>query len=810
MAMNMDAILNLRANVDGANKIVELNRGLMAVEGTAKGVTGAMRGMTGAAAGLSGALGALAPLASVAGLVGLAKGALDAGDRMHDLAQSTGVSVEALARFKKAAAVSGTDIDAVSKALVKLSKTMLDAGTGNKQQAAAFKALGISVTDSNGQLKSADTVMLQIADRFKAMPDGALKTALALKFFGRAGAEMIPLLDMGGAAIDKLSVKMTTAFADKADAYKDKLAVLSGKVGALGADLLIALLPALDKITDAVTAGIDAFNKLPDPVKNFAISGAAVAIAWGPTVSILRGAIGVFAALTTAQVAAGAAAAGATPRVLALRSALGGLLKFGTITVVIDLVVKGLSNLFSTYAEIEKLRNRKAAGGAAFLFAGSTQEEVIKQRAIANQVIQNETKTKNELNSPKSRLLQIANVGGALNAFGGNLPTSSSAYEREQLANARIKSAQSVLSLDPSKFKKATKLTENNFDLSALESGGGEKKKKKAKDRDSQLPEIEAANGLYRSQETIKARIARAEFDQNTAEKLRLEYIGRGVQLLADAAAIQREKIPLVEKEAKLRHVQDQLVASKNEYDRNLYLFQKQAIDSLPSYLSGLESIAAGYSKTLEYAQRLTDEQQKQKGLSEGIAQTIGGGMASAFDALIAGSEGFGDSLRKIASGVLKDIAKQLLQIYVINTAISAISNIFGPKTGGFLPGVKFNASIFSGPSLLNANGNVYGMNGIVPFAQGGIVTRPTMFPFAKGVGLMGEAGPEAIIPLKRGSDGKLGVSGGGTTNVVVNVDAKGSNVQGDNTQGAALGRVISQAVQAELIKQKRPGGLLG
>jgi lambda family phage tail tape measure protein len=56
------------------------------------------------------------------------------------------------------------------------------------------------------------------------------------------------------------------------------------------------------------------------------------------------------------------------------------------------------------------------------------------------------------------------------------------------------------------------------------------------------------------------------------------------------------------------------------------------------------------------------------------------------------------------------------------------------------------------------------------------------LFPFAKGTGLMGEAGPEAIIPLKRGRDGKLGVAGGGggTTNVVVNVDASGSSVEGD------------------------------
>jgi phage-related minor tail protein len=109
------------------------------------------------------------------------------------------------------------------------------------------------------------------------------------------------------------------------------------------------------------------------------------------------------------------------------------------------------------------------------------------------------------------------------------------------------------------------------------------------------------------------------------------------------------------------------------------------------------------------------------------------------------------------------------------------------------------------------AKGGVYAQNGIQPFARGGIVNGPTLFPFAKGIGLMGEAGPEAIMPLRRGRDGNLGVmsSGGGTTNVVVNVDASGSSVEGDQAQAKALGNAISAAVQSELVKQKRPGGLL-
>ena len=113
--------------------------------------------------------------------------------------------------------------------------------------------------------------------------------------------------------------------------------------------------------------------------------------------------------------------------------------------------------------------------------------------------------------------------------------------------------------------------------------------------------------------------------------------------------------------------------------------------------------------------------------------------------------------------------------------------------------------------TAFNAKGNVYAQNGIQKFARGGIIDQPTVFPFSKGIGLMGEAGPESIMPLKRGRDGKLGViaHGGGDTSVVVNVDASGSEVQGDDANAAALGRAISSAVTEEIAKQKRPGGLL-
>lgn len=163
-------------------------------------------------------------------------------------------------------------------------------------------------------------------------------------------------------------------------------------------------------------------------------------------------------------------------------------------------------------------------------------------------------------------------------------------------------------------------------------------------------------------------------------------------------------------------------------------------------------------------------------------------GIADAFTELaLTGKTSFADLTRSI----LADLAKIFMRMAVFEFLNFAF------------PGLKLKT---------NAVGNVYAQNGIQKFAMGGVVNKPTIFPFANGTGLMGEAGPEAIMPLQRAANGKLGViaSGGGSTSVVVNVDASGnSSVQGDQAQGKQLGLAVSAAVQAELIKQQRPGGLL-
>ena len=151
----------------------------------------------------------------------------------------------------------------------------------------------------------------------------------------------------------------------------------------------------------------------------------------------------------------------------------------------------------------------------------------------------------------------------------------------------------------------------------------------------------------------------------------------------------------------------------------------------------------------------------------EKIGQSIASGVSDNLTAAIQGTKSLGDA----AKSILNDLSSSLIKLGV-NTLLSKI-----PGFGGL-------------PSLL-------------PRANGGPVKKGGNF-------LVGEKGPELFVPKRSGTiipNDKL--AGGGSTNINVNIDASGSSVQGDEQQGKELGRVISAAIQSELIKQRRPGGLL-
>lgn len=140
-----------------------------------------------------------------------------------------------------------------------------------------------------------------------------------------------------------------------------------------------------------------------------------------------------------------------------------------------------------------------------------------------------------------------------------------------------------------------------------------------------------------------------------------------------------------------------------------------------------------------------------------GLSRSLGTGVRRAFDGVIFDGMRLSDAMRGLGRSI-SDALYSAAMRPVQGALGGALSSVVGGLMNSVLP---------------FANGASFSQGRVMPFAQGGVVSSPVTFPMRGGTGLMGEAGPEAILPLARGADGRLGVRGAGggrATSVVINV----------------------------------------
>jgi len=208
---------------------------------------------------VKGLLAGLGVSLSVASFAAMIKSAIDAADHLNKLSQKIGISVEALSTLRFAAQLSDVSLETLQKGIKGLSQNIAEANTGVGDGAAVFEALRISVNNADGSMKSTEAVLLQVADVFANLEDGAVKTALAVKLFGKSGMDLIPFLNQGAAGInlltaeaERLGLKLTTETARSAEAFNDNLTALRASSSALGIALARDFLPELTTITNAM------------------------------------------------------------------------------------------------------------------------------------------------------------------------------------------------------------------------------------------------------------------------------------------------------------------------------------------------------------------------------------------------------------------------------------------------------------------------------------------------------------------------------------------------------------------------------
>jgi hypothetical protein len=191
------------------------------------------------------------------------KGA-EAAAQLGKMAQAAGAPVEQMSKLGFAANLAGISTEELGTALQKLSKHMAEAEGGNKQQDALFKALGVSITDASGRLRSSTEVFGDVAEAFSKLEDGAAKTALAQDLFGKSGARMIPLLNEGRDALkaqademERMGLTLTKAQTEGAEGFLKSLhevgLIVTNVATRVAADLGPSLKALLDDLINAAT-----------------------------------------------------------------------------------------------------------------------------------------------------------------------------------------------------------------------------------------------------------------------------------------------------------------------------------------------------------------------------------------------------------------------------------------------------------------------------------------------------------------------------------------------------------------------------
>jgi hypothetical protein len=234
--------------------------------GIGKGFAGAQGALSGFSKSVLSLPAAIAGSVAVTGLVALAKNFADAGSAVDDMAQRTGMSAEAVSSLGYAAKLSGTDIGTLEKGVRKMQMGIADAQAGVPGAVAKFDALGLSVSDLAKM--SPDEQFIAIADKLSLIQDPALKSAAAMEYFGKAGADLVPMLSGGAEEIRKLQqdaqdLGQTMSGEDAAAAAKlgDVFDRLFGVIGGLQTRIGSALAPLLTAVGERIISVVSSVSK---------------------------------------------------------------------------------------------------------------------------------------------------------------------------------------------------------------------------------------------------------------------------------------------------------------------------------------------------------------------------------------------------------------------------------------------------------------------------------------------------------------------------------------------------------------------
>lgn len=802
---------------------------------------------------------ALAPVVAGAFAAVKLKGAIDTLDQLDEISEKSGIAVEQLSSLRFAGESVGTTFDELAAGASRLARRIGEAAGGGKEAQAFFDALGVSIKNADGTLRGTDQVLLDIADRFAGYRDGAAKAALAQEGLGRSGEALIPLLNQGRAGIQRLREQAERLgavyggeLATKAAAFNDDLQRL--KLAAEGASVALAgsLVPALGKAAKELVDGLVAYGSFTDALLDIGVrvdpgQTAAENIAQASQrISELEAELGklerreglanrfatdaqqknrlellqreirllkarrqFFESQSGAAPEAGvpgeaktgapvmqdgaaerearaAARAAAAERARALRTSLQGR---------VELIESSLRQQADAFSFAERSIEQSFAAGNVSLAEFYAERGRLAQAALRQQ-----------LDAIDAQVLAERQFAAAAADKGARA-------EAENRINGLLRERSSLEAL-----------AAQDAALSAGEQAGAAKVlQAQLADLNAQVLELggdEQGGALLRLEQQLKAiavTVGQAGADSGIVNDLR--ELGRASAQFND---LRRQQAQVTERAALAEEAylleSERAGTSQSEVEQGLIARRRESLRQLQELAVKARELAAANPKNQDFeieAQRLAVAVQQAELTIDPALERIkqrSDDIASAFGNAAGVLANTGSATDALA-GLERQLLGVLNQILIVEPATRALRDALGsitaPGAGGGGGAGGFISSLLT--SILgSAQGNAFVPEGVVQaFARGSafansIVSEPTLFAFERGgtkLGVMGEAGDEAVLPLKRTASGDLGVqvagsAGGGSMTINVNVQAQpGMSRATALQQGEQVGRGIQRSL---------------
>ena len=709
----------------------------------------------------------LVGIGSVASFKGMIDSAIEGRARLYQLSIQTGISVEALGAMAKVGKYTGTSIDEIATATNKLSKALFVQNEDSKGAAQAIKNLGLDFNKFK-ELKPEER-MLALAKAMDKFGDGGGKSATAMILFGKAGAEMLLFLKEL-AEKNELVGKVTGESGKQAHEYEKNLKEIAGAGEIWKRELIDGILPTLLEVTRELINGRKAYGGYWAALKDIGLN------------------VNPFNSLN-----------------------------------------ENITSTVVKFRELEKeatdIKARQAGGGFMANFWGKADAADLKR------IKEEQTTLDQRLDYLRQKQMREENSGRGTGykAEKPKLPdpppdkgTSGSVVTIADGYDALIKKLQVKIDLDQKEISLGRQLTdseklqievynevEKNYERlsiakmlsidETLQMALALGKERQAQEANLKwIKEATDANATH-----IDGRMQlrdQMQQERKAAELLLRQYGMTTDELRAMESARLRDAAAALERDAVLANDVD-LTGQLTQ----LYREQAEALRGTAQARDMLAAKEAHQANDpLSGANRAVKEYLADvKRAGDATYGAVGNAVKGLEDLTVTALMG-GDA-KSAARAWVSGILSELYRLGVVKPFFAALFGKDALGGGGGLGGLTdLIGNLFGGGK---GGGGGYGGAGsggdaYAGFAKGDVFDRATPFRFASGGafsrGIMGEAGPEAVMPLTRGSDGKLGVTaqgGGGSRPVTLNVINNGAPVQAKSTQ-----RETSEGTVIELV----------